>query len=106
MLLLWWPGDWALWSSGEEAETLPELGECMDTGAPTAPDMSMGNHEVVGLRLARLECDMVVNAVEVLMLWDGAAADTAGYEKRSRCCCSKANCSNKAASPPPEALKS
>jgi len=78
MLLLWWPGDWALWSSGDEAE----LGECIEMGAPTAPDMSMGSHEVVGLRLDRLECDMVVKAVEVVMFW----VDAAGYEKRSRCC--------------------
>lgn len=59
-------GDCAFWSSVEdEPVTLPELiGECMDTGAPTAPERSSGSHVVPGLKLSRLACDIAVSAVD------------------------------------------
>jgi hypothetical protein len=79
MVLLWCPGEWALWSSGEEGVPLAELGEWMDTGALTVPVRSSGNQLVTGLKLWRPGCDMVVRAVEV-MSWAGAAEVTAGYE--------------------------
>jgi len=77
MLLLWWPGDWALWSSGDEADTLPVLGECIEAGTDP-PDRSRGSHVVPGLRLWRLEWDIVVSAVEVTFWFE--AAEAVGYE--------------------------
>jgi hypothetical protein len=60
---------------------LAELGECIETGAPTAPDMSRGSHVVPGLRLWlwRFPWGIVVNAVEGEIDCEGAVVAMVEY---------------------------